>query len=203
MTMLATTLLLATLSTGDAASPPAPGVEPLAGQSASSPPLTDADRIRQKVREGDRVRVTDDQGREWRGRIVALGADGLTVVTPDRQRAPIAYGKIVRIDRPHDTLANGALIGFAAGAALGLLGVIAEERAECEPGGFFSCGDPTAAAYILAPAVLGGLGAAAGLGIDALIRKEPNLYRRGAGTHMVLAPALGRGMRGVVVTLRW
>ena len=165
---------------------------------------SDADRIRQRVKEGQEVRITDDQGREWHGRIDALTPDNLTVVTHDRQRTDLAYGTILRIDRPHDSLANGALIGLAAGAAFGLGSVIAEEAEDCEPDfGFFDCGDPTAAAYLFAPLVAGGLGAAVGVGIDALIRKDANLFLRAGGARVRLAPAVGPGLRAVMVSVRW
>jgi hypothetical protein len=55
---------------------------------------------------------------------------------------------------------------------------------------------------VLVPAVLGGLGAAIGVGIDALIHKDPTLFRR-ADSHVMLAPAVGRGVRGVTVSVRW
>jgi hypothetical protein len=95
---------------------------------------SDADRIRQRVKEGQKVRITDDQGREWHGRIDTLTPDNLTVVTHDHQRKDLLYGTILRIDRPHDSLANGALIGLASGAAFGLGLVIAEETCEPSPG---------------------------------------------------------------------
>ena len=71
----------------------------------------------------------------------------------------VAYAVIIRIDRPPDTLGNGALIGFVSGAVYGMLAVIAEENADCDPGAFFSCSDPTAAAYVLIPPVTGAIGA--------------------------------------------
>ena len=165
---------------------------------------SDADRIRRRVKEGQEVRITDDQGREWHGRIDALTPDNLTVVTHDRQRTDLAYGTILRIDRPHDGLANGALIGLAAGAAFGLGLVIAEKADDCEAEAFFDCGDPIgAAAYFLAPLVTGGLGAAVGVGIDALIRKDANLFLRAGGARVRLAPAVGPGLRAVMVSVRW
>ena len=162
---------------------------------------SDADRIRQRVKEGQKVRITDDQGREWHGRIGTLAPDNLTVVTHDRQRTDLPYETILRIDRPHDSLANGALIGLASGAAFGLSLVIAEEH-DCEPG-YFYCSDPTAGAYIAAPLVLGGLGAAIGVGIDALIRKDSNLFQRTGGARVTLAPAVGPRLRAVMVSVRW
>ena len=89
---------------------------------------SNAEAIRRRVAEGQQVRITDDEGREWRGRIQVLARDTLTLVLKDRQQRDVPYGNIIRIDRPHDSLANGALIGFAAGAGLGLFAVISEEN---------------------------------------------------------------------------
>jgi hypothetical protein len=164
---------------------------------------TDADTIRQRVKEGQKVRITDDQGNEWHGRIGTLTPDKLTLATSDRQQRDVPYGTILRIDRPHDGLANGALIGFASGAALGFFAVLAEEARDCGPYAFFDCGDPSGAAYVAVPLVIGGLGAAVGVGIDALIRRDPNLFRRGSASRLTIAPAVGRGMRGFSVSVRW
>jgi hypothetical protein len=199
-TVVATLALIATLSSGPASSAGSlvqenpPAAEP-AGPSA-------AEAIRQRVKEGQKVRVTDDQGREWQGRIDGFASDNLVLLTKDRQRCNVPYSGILRIDRPHDTLANGARIGFASGALLGLLAVISEANADCEPGAFFSCGDPTAAAYVLIPAIVGGAGAGIGIGIDALIRRDPTLFRRG-DSRVRLAPSLGRGARGLRLSVRW
>lgn len=181
---------------------------PVAGQEHEPAPgvasdRTDADTIRQRVNEGQKVRILDDQGREWQGRIAALTPEDLTLVTDDRQRRDLPYRTILRIDRPHDSLANGALIGFAAGAAFGLMAVISEDNADCDPGVFFSCGDPPAAAYVVAPAVLGGLGAGAGVAIDALIRREPNLFHRNGGRRVTVAPVVKRSVRGLAVAVSW
>ena len=162
---------------------------------------SDADRIRQRVKEGQTVRITDDQGREWHGRVVTLTPDNLTVVTDDREQKDLPYRTILRIDRPRDSLANGALIGFASGATLAVAALISEEH-DCEPGYLF-CADPTAGAYFFGPLVFGGLGAAVGVGIDALIRKDPTLFQRTGGARVRLAPAMGPGLRAVMVSVRW
>ena len=201
MTMvLGSLFLISTMVTGsDTSGSPALGQEKPAVQTSAP---SDATAIRQRVKENQKVRVIDDQGREWHGRIAALTPDTLTLVTRDRQRKDVPYGTILRIDRPHDGLANGAAIGFVSGAMLGLLAVITEEANDCEPAGFFSCGNPTAGAYVVAPLVLGGLGAGIGVGIDALVRRDGHLYRR-SDARVALAPTLSRGVRGFRVSVRW
>ena len=201
-TVVATLALMMTLSS----EPNAPGQSFVGDQenprAAQTVGPSDADAIRQRVKEGQKVRITDDQGREWQGRIEALTPDNLVLLTTDRQRRNVPYAAILRIDRPHDTLANGALIGFVSGAVYGLLAVLAEENADCEPGAFFSCGDPTAAAYVVIPPVLGAVGAGIGVAIDALVRRDPTLFRRG-DSRVMLSPLLGREVRGVSLSVRW
>ena len=201
-TMAATLALMTTLLSG----PGAPGRSFVAGQ--ENPPAartagpSDADAIRQRVQAGQKVRITDDQGREWQGHIDDLAADNLVLLTKDRQRRDVPYAAILKIDRPHDTLANGALIGFVSGAVYGLLAVVVEENADCDPGAFFSCGDPTGAAYVVIPPVLGAIGAGIGVAIDALVRRDPTLFRRG-DSRVMLAPSLGRGVHGLSLSVRW
>ena len=190
------------LSSGPAPARGVPVQEKTHPSVAGAADPSQADTIRRRLKKDQKVRVTDDQGREWQGRIDAFDPDKLVLLTKDRQRRDVPYGLILRIDRPRDTLANGALIGFISGAMFGLLAVAAEENDDCEPGAFFSCGDPTAAAYVLLPAIVGGAGAGIGIGIDALVRRDPTLFRRG-DARVMLAPALGRGVRGCSLSVRW
>jgi hypothetical protein len=202
MTLVATLALMTTLPSGPLTLGGTPGLRQENAPAAQAAGPSDAEAIRQHVKEGQKVRVTDDQGREWQGRIEGFAPDNLVLLTKDRQRHHLSYPSILRIDRPRDTLANGAGIGLASGALLGLLAVLAEENADCDPGAFFSCGDPTAAAYVVLPAILGGAGAGIGIAIDALVRTDPTLFRRGQ-SRVLLAPSLGRGVRGVSLSVRW
>jgi hypothetical protein len=192
-TIVATLVLIATLSP----QPDADGRPAVVGQEKVPAPQTagerDADAIRQRVKKGQRVRITDDQGREWQGRIEALAADNLALLTKDRQARDVPYAAIVRIDRPRDTVANGAKIGFVSGAAYGLFLVVANET---------DGWDLTAAQDVLLPAVYGGAGAGIGIAIDALVRRDPTLFRRG-DSRVILAPSLGPGVRGLSLSMRW
>lgn len=192
-TVIATLALINTLSSGPGASNRsfAAGQEnPSAAQTADP---SHADAIRQRAKEGQKVRVTDDQGREWQGRIDRFAPDNLELLTNDRQRRDLPYSSILRIDRPRDTLANGAGIGFVSGAAFGLFVVVAVAT---------DGWDLTAAQYVLLPAAYGGAGAGIGIAIDALVRRDPTLFRRG-DSRVTLAPTLGRGVRGVSLSVRW
>ena len=97
----------------------------------------------------------------------------------------------VRIERRrNDSVLNGALIGAAAGVASGLLLCRTMEPWEV-------CNDP-------GPLVrVGALGAAIGIGIDALIRKREVIYQRPEAAQVHVAPLVGRGTKGVQLGLRF
>ena len=157
---------------------------------------TPADDIRAQVKDGLRVSVTDDQGRDFKGRIIRLTSDVLTIAK-GRERTDIPYTDIVKIDHV-DTLKNGALIGLGVGSVMGVLMVL---PSDCEPGSFF-CGDPGPGNYVAGALFLGGLGAAVGTGIDALIGGRRNIYQRG-GRRISLSPTVRRDGTGAVLSLRW
>lgn len=88
-----------------------------------------------------------------------------------------------------DSLWNGALIGAAAGVG----SVVVLDKIFCDvPDG--QCDTPWAA-YL----TLGGIGAAAGAGIDFLIGRKSNDAR----TTIRLAPVVGRASKGVRASIRF
>ena len=139
------------------------------------------------------------------GRITTIAGDTLTL-TPDR--APdvvVPYAQIVRIDRPHDTLANGALIGFGVGAALGFGLMAAEDLESCEPDFEFfeQPSGPTAVGYVASTLVGGALGTAVGVAFDAIIRRDRGILPPRGRAQLGLAPVLARGRRGAVLAMSW
>ena len=159
---------------------------------------TDVENIRTRVKDGQKVSVTDDSGQVFNGRVGAITAEGLKIQA-DGKNADVRFDRIVRIDRPHDSLANGALIGLGAGAAFGLVTIAAEENNNCD----FYCSDPTAGSYVAGTLLGAGLGTAIGVGVDALIHHKREIYSRAGGTHVTAAPAFGNGVRGAVVSVTW
>lgn len=160
------------------------------------------DHIRDRVKEGQKVSITDEDGREFTGRISSLTADTL-IVERGALRAGVPYQQVVKIDRPRDTLANGALIGFGVGAAAGFLAMLAEDNRACDPAAWFDCSDPGAGGYAAVTLVGGGLGTAIGVAVDALIRRDRHIYRRGEATRVTVAPAVSTGTRAAVVAVSW
>ena len=157
---------------------------------------TDADEIRRRVKDGQTILIVDDQGLELKGRIVGLTADAL-MLRVGHDRTDVPYERIVRIDRPHDGKLDGTLIGLGVGAGLGLIAALA---AATDDSGWGSPAPGHVA--LVAPLMFGGIGAAVGLGLDAAIRRETNIYRR-PGAILSLSPTLGRSRRGVAIAVSW
>ena len=72
--------------------------------SATAWAQTEGADIRTRVKEGQKVSITNDQGQEFNGKIGSMTAEGLSILGGGRGRADILYSQIVRIDRPHDGL---------------------------------------------------------------------------------------------------
>lgn len=158
-----------------------------------------ADQIRGRLKDGQKVSVTDEQGREFKGRVVNMASDVLTLAN-SRDRADIRYEQIVKIERS-DGLLNGTLIGLGIGAALGL--AVVGDSSGCDEGAFLFCGDPDAGNYVATALVFGGIGAGIGVGIDALIGRHRNIYQRGSVPRISFVPAVGRSGASAMVAVSW
>ena len=148
------------------------------------------------VKPGDKISVVDVTGSEAEGRIGKLSRDTLTLVTKagPRQFSELDVARIRQ--RRDDSLLNGAIIGAVAGTAyvLTALAVLGDSDG----------GDMIVGAAVAAGVMFAGLGAAAGVGIDALITRRQVIYQKPAGVNKVsLAPLLGHGRRGAIVTVRF
>ncbi len=136
------------------------------------------------------VIVTDTTGREFRG-TMADASESLVSLWIGSQVRSFAAADIRSVrTRKEDSLANGALIGAALGGGLTSLQFLDNECRD-DP----VCYETTA--------VYAGLGALAGLGIDALIHASVVVYSApsGAGPSVTAAPVVANGRRGVRVTV--
>jgi hypothetical protein len=88
-----------------------------------------------------------------------------------------------------DSLLNGAVIGGAIGAGIGIAFTHAVRDS-----------DLTAGQYAYGGLVFGAIGAGAGLGVDALLNRSPRPVPARSG--LFIAPAIGR-VKGVAVMWRW
>ena len=141
---------------------------------------TTFEELRFKVKAGDTVYVTGEDGQERKASIVDLSASSLVVSTGGAQ-SNLTEGRVKRMrQRLPDRLRNGALIGFLVGGA----GSTAMAKTLESPTG--SCTGGCVAANILYG---GGVGALTGLGIDALIKGKKTIYepRQSAGTIVAAA----------------
>ena len=99
----------------------------------------------------------------------------------------LTQGQAAAQDR--DSLLNGALIGGAIGAGIGIAFTHAVRDS-----------DLTAGQYTYGGLVFGAIGAGAGLGVDALLNRSPRPAATRSG--LFIAPAVGR-VNGVAVMWRW
>ncbi|WP_291984127.1 hypothetical protein [Luteitalea sp.] len=138
---------------------------------------------------GQTVTVVDASGREVTGSITAITPARLVLGGGGRERA-WQEADVVRIrHRGQDSLRNGTLIGLGVGAGVAAVAVLAGPSLEGSDAdwGFFTV------------AVGAGLGAAIGVGLDALTTKEREIFRkRGSAAQVFVQPMLharGGGVR--------
>jgi hypothetical protein len=115
-------------------------------------PVAGFDQLSTRLRVGDTIWVTDTSGAEVKGTLSELTSTSLTLKGARHfQRQDVR----AILERPHDSLKFGALLGLGIGLAAGtvLVAVATPESA----GDYFSV------------AIIGGMGAAIGAGIDAAI----------------------------------
>ena len=139
---------------------------------------------------GDRMTVTDDTGRELQGELIDLSPSALSVLVDDTrydlQETDIAA---VRQRRP-DSLKDGALWGFMAGAAI-ISGLMLSSGCSFHPTG-----------VLAAIGVYGGLGAGIGAGVDSAHVGSRVVYdTRGSSRRVSVAPLISRDRQGVAVSL--
>jgi hypothetical protein len=154
------------------------------------------DQLAVLVKPGDKITVVDVTGRETRGRIGKLSRDVLILVTSagPRQLGEVDVATISQCRG--DSLKNGAIIGAAAGTAY--FATAAALLVGSDDGEVII---PTA---IAGGVFFAGMGAAAGVGIDALISRRQVIYQKPAGRSRVsVSPMFGHGRRGAAVTVKF
>ena len=128
-------------------------------------------------------------------RIAGVTSDTLSVV--DRGvRRDLGGADVWAVDRRlADSNANGAWLGFAAGAAFGVYTAMAIW--ESPPS------DPVEVVKGLTVngGLFGAAGAWVGFAVDRMIRREESVYRLSSGPRLAIAPQLSPDRRGVAVSL--
>jgi hypothetical protein len=158
---------------------------------AAQEPVTAFDQLNTRLKPGDTVWVTDAQGREAKGRIESLGPDALTLKGGHGRTFPSGDVRFITA-RGHDSLTNGAIIGAVPGVLMGLAMAGLDEN---NHGGDF----------VAIAVMFGGLGAAIGVGFDALVPGEKVVSYRAPGSaspshaRLSIAPVVTRRAKGVSV----
>jgi hypothetical protein len=154
------------------------------------------DQLRVLIKPGDKITVVEVTGSEVDGRLGKLSRDRLTLVTAagpwDLGEADVA---LIR-QRRGDSLTNGAIIGAVAGTAyfLTLAAILRDSDG----------GDVIVSTAIAGGVLAAGMGAAAGVGIDALITHRQVIYRKTTGENRVsVSPMFGHGRRGAAITVKF
>jgi hypothetical protein len=150
---------------------------------------TAGERLPSDVRPGQMVSVVEDDGRKIEGRVREISERGL-VLSRRGTNEEVLLDRIVRIDKP-DSLKNGALAGLGVGLALSAVTVLAQPDG-MQPEWVFAAVAYNGIAFTLL-----------GTGIDALVDSRRTLYERGRRPQVRLAPVVGPGTRGAVVSWTW
>ena len=163
---------------------------PAAAQQAGS--FSELSRL---VEAGDDVRVTLSGGRELKARVVGVTLDTLSVLARGTRRDLGEADVWAVAHRQDDSNANGAWIGFGAGAAFGMFAFVAASEGRA----------PSSASELAWMAAAGGfygaVGAWVGFGVDHLIKREEKVYRRPSDWRLTVAPTLSSDRRGVAASL--
>lgn len=147
------------------------------------------EELRLLVRPGDTITIRSSAGAEVTGKIDSLSRSSL--VLRDGERREFLEADVTSIlQRRGDSLVNGALWGMAAGA--GFIAVAAAASCEGDCDGF----------VVAAALVYSGLGAAIGIGIDALVMSRYVVYEKARrSVAWRVSPLLTPRRQGVAVTL--
>lgn len=157
---------------------------------------TSFDQLAVVVKPGDKVSVVDNAGSETEGRVGSVSRDALSIVTKAGPRV-LGQADVVRVrQRRSDSLVNGMIIGAIAGTAYFATAAALLKDSDG--------GDVIVSTAIVGGVLFAGAGAAAGAGVDALIARRQVIYERPAsGSSVSVAPLLGRGRRGMAVSVRF
>ena len=139
---------------------------------------------------GMTVWITDASGREEKTRIVGVSGDIVTTTAGGDIRR-LRTTDLVRVRVRHsDTVMNGAVIGAGAAVASGLFLCRRTEPWE-------NCRDDVGPMFRI-----GAIGAAVGIGIDAVVRGRRTIYQAAqTSTRLYAAPIVARHATGLHVSL--
>jgi len=133
----------------------------------------------ENLQPGTRILVKLQPGDHLEGEFRSSSRDAIVLSESGGQERTIPKSMIQKVEmaaRTPDRLRNGTLIGLAAGAALGVASMIVLADIKTD-GPVYWWDDEGHSWLVLAGLVGGGLGAAAGAGVDAATRGREILYQ--------------------------
>jgi hypothetical protein len=156
-----------------------------------------------KVGIGANVVVTDSWGREQKGTVLDLSPKSLSLAIHGTRRE-LAISDIRALDlQNHDSLKNGALIGFGIGMGVTLALTISTAASSTSN---IHYGEDVATMAVGGTLLFGGIGAAFGLLVDAMVDERLSVYRaaarKPAATKLSFSPLITRDKKGIALTLR-
>lgn len=158
---------------------------------ASAQQVSSFEQLQLLVRPGDTIVVVGTDGKSAKGKIESLSATSLRLAAKGSIREFTQTDAVEIKQRRGDSLANGAWIGAAIGGApLGVAAAISC-RGDCR---FVAA----------AVAIYTGIGAAIGVGVDAMITHNQTIYRppvRAALSRIRVAPLLAGDRKGVAINV--
>lgn len=153
------------------------------------------EKLSERIKPGQTVIVVDRSGAEVRGRLTSISASEL-VVDYGRGRIPdptLTSSRTFAVADVQQVLKPGHLWdGAIKGAAIGAIPAIVNVAIDC-----YDCNEGPFAVFSI------GVGAAAGLGLDALFGPK-TVYRGNASPPRVsVAPLVGRERKGIAASIRF
>jgi hypothetical protein len=166
--------------------------EVVARPAAEGPSARSFEQLQVLVVPGDKVSISDPSGAKFTANIARVNASSVSVKIKDAVREfQESEIETMRQRRP-DSVKDGALAGLAVGAGLSILAC-----------GRCHLGDRVG---LIGLGFYGGIGAAVGAGIDALIKTDMVVYRKrgnAAGPQVSVVPQLAKSHKGVAVSVRF
>src|SRR5262245_48691576 len=141
---------------------------------------SDFSQLEKTLKQNDQLTLTTDSGTKIKGKLIQASPDQI-LLNLKRGAQQIPASRILKVQRTR----NGVLLGAVIGAGAGILPAIALSAYAHNEGGD--------SAIALAPI---GLGAAVGIGIDALLSTKKTMYERKPNQRLTLRPVLDRNRLG-------
>ena len=165
-----------------------------------NPPIASAqlvnsfEQLQILVKPGDKIEVIGTDGKTTKGKIENLTPSSLRLTTKSGGRDFLQKDTFEIKQKRGDSLANGAWIGAVSGGGFaGVVFIAACSIDSCDgEGGLIAAG----------VAIYTGLGAAIGVGIDALLKHHQTVYRQPAQAairSIRLEPLIASGRKGAVL----